>query len=270
MKERIEIPKEVVASILVTSARTCCVCNEPDKEVQIHHIDEDPSNNDPSNLAALCFSCHNETQIKGGFGRKLDAVQVLKYKAEWEQRVRERKAKADEAMIARYLGAANSASLSTSAPERRDWIPNEERLTGFIKLLPVMKKDVYGRSYKKWDQGSTPSQVRGCRDCIDVFQQILVTLCGWYPPNHFGETGIEDFIDSYVAFSYRWHRGLEEPLGYGTGGTIVRVLVSDAVMHDIDDLIVSMVRSLLGNVDSDVDFLEWQSSWKSAEDRPEE
>jgi hypothetical protein len=83
MKERIEIPKEVAASILVASSRTCCVCNEPDKEVQIHHIDEDPSNTDSANLAVLCFSCHNETQIRGGFGRKLDAVQVLKYKAEW-------------------------------------------------------------------------------------------------------------------------------------------------------------------------------------------
>jgi hypothetical protein len=59
-------------------------------------------------------------------------------------------------------------------------------------------------------------------------------------------------------------------LGYGTGGTIVRVLVSDAVMNDIDNLIVNMVRSLVGNIDSDVDFLEWQASWKSAENRPKE
>jgi hypothetical protein len=51
--------------------------------VQIHHIDDDPSNNEIRNLAPLCFDCHSETQIKGGFGRKLDADQVYLYRDDW-------------------------------------------------------------------------------------------------------------------------------------------------------------------------------------------
>jgi hypothetical protein len=265
MKERIEIPRDIAASVLVASSRTCCVCEEPGKEVQIHHIDEDPSNNDPANLAVLCLAHHNETLMKGGFGRKLDAAQILKYKADWERRVQERKAEADKALVARHLGVTSSPKAFV--PERRDRIPNEDQLVSFIRVLPAMKKDVYGRSYKQWDKGNTSSQVRGCRDCIDVFQQILATLCRSYPPNHFSETGIDDFIDSFVAFSYRRHRALEEPLGYGTGGTVVRVLVASAVMDDLDHFIVDVVRSLLSCINSDVDSEEWQSSWKSAEDR---
>jgi hypothetical protein len=56
----------------------------PSKPVQLHHIDDDPSNNMEVNLAGLCTGCHGDTQIKGGFVRKLDAAQVRLYKADWE------------------------------------------------------------------------------------------------------------------------------------------------------------------------------------------
>ena len=31
----------------------------------------------------LCFECHDQTQIKGGFGRKLNAHQVILYRNDW-------------------------------------------------------------------------------------------------------------------------------------------------------------------------------------------
>ncbi len=68
-KLRIAIDNEIVAQVLYDSDRTCCVCNERGKAVQIHHIDENPSNNEINNLAVVCFQWHEETQIKGGFGR---------------------------------------------------------------------------------------------------------------------------------------------------------------------------------------------------------
>lgn len=39
------------------------------------------------NLAVLCLDCHRETQIRGGFDRKLDAAQVRLYKLDWIKRV---------------------------------------------------------------------------------------------------------------------------------------------------------------------------------------
>lgn len=81
--QRIEIPEEVAARVLFISDRTCCVCREPRKPVQIHHVDEDSSNSVEANLAVLCFDCHHLTQIRGGFDRKLDARQVILYRDDW-------------------------------------------------------------------------------------------------------------------------------------------------------------------------------------------
>ncbi len=63
---------------MFASDSTCCVCRERGKAVQVHHIDEDPSNNTPANLAVLCLECHNQTQVSGGFGRKLTDTLVIK------------------------------------------------------------------------------------------------------------------------------------------------------------------------------------------------
>lgn len=84
-KERVPIPDVVAAEVLFRADRTCCVCRVRSKPVQIHHIDDDPSNNDPSNLSVLCFDCHRETQIRGGFDRKLDADQVRLYRDDWNR-----------------------------------------------------------------------------------------------------------------------------------------------------------------------------------------
>ena len=95
-KIRVPIPEDISAEILFLSDRTCCVCTTRGKQVQIHHIDENPANNNIDNLAVLCFECHDLTLIKGGFGRKLDASQIIKYRKDWLDRVKQRKEKADE------------------------------------------------------------------------------------------------------------------------------------------------------------------------------
>jgi|TARA_Y100000294_G_scaffold109773_1_gene101863 hypothetical protein len=63
------------------------VCREKGKPTQIHHINDDPSDNLFENLAVLCLDCHNETQIKGGFARKLDSDQVVLFRDDWLTRV---------------------------------------------------------------------------------------------------------------------------------------------------------------------------------------
>jgi len=91
-KKRESIPNDIAARSLFISDRTCCVCRMSGKPVQIHHVDEDPSNNLIKNLAILCFDCHRDTQIRGGFDRKLDADQVLLYRDDWHQIVTQRRA----------------------------------------------------------------------------------------------------------------------------------------------------------------------------------
>lgn len=82
-KNRETIPPELVAKALFLSDRICCVCRVKGKPVQIHHIDDNSANNVPHNFAVLCFDCHTETQISGGFHRKLNADQVILYRDDW-------------------------------------------------------------------------------------------------------------------------------------------------------------------------------------------
>ena len=86
-KRRTPIPVDVAALVQFESNRTCCVCQTPGRPIQIHHIDGDPSNNDWGNLAVLCTECHDATQIRGGFGRKLDAEQIVLYRDAWIRQV---------------------------------------------------------------------------------------------------------------------------------------------------------------------------------------
>lgn len=91
---RIRVPRTLAAEILVSSDRTCCVCREPGKSVQLHHLDGDPGNNAPENIAVLCLQCHDETQVTGGFGRRLDASTVARYRDIWLADVEKRRASA--------------------------------------------------------------------------------------------------------------------------------------------------------------------------------
>jgi tetratricopeptide (TPR) repeat protein len=86
-KKRSDIPGEIAARVLFCADRTCCVCQLKGKSVQIHHIDGNASNHDFKNLAVLCFDCHRETQIRGGFDRKLDAEQIVLYRDDWNRLV---------------------------------------------------------------------------------------------------------------------------------------------------------------------------------------
>lgn len=55
-KTRLTIPKKVRDHVLGEFNHRCAVCGA-DKP-HLHHIDEDPSNNEPLNLVPLCPNCH--------------------------------------------------------------------------------------------------------------------------------------------------------------------------------------------------------------------
>ena len=112
-KLRIDIPAATAAEVLFRSDRTCCVCRQRGKPVQIHHIDDDPGNNDVENLSVVCFDCHRDTQLRGGFDRKLDAGQVILYRDDWNRVVADARAMsgavaADDAEVGAEVELATS------------------------------------------------------------------------------------------------------------------------------------------------------------------
>lgn len=83
MQKRTQIPKDIANLTLFLSDRTCCVCRVPRRAIQIHHLDGNNDNHELDNLAVLCLQCHDETQIKGGFGRKLNSELIKLYRNEF-------------------------------------------------------------------------------------------------------------------------------------------------------------------------------------------
>jgi len=89
-KKRIQIPDELAAKVMFASDRTCCVCRDPTRKTEIHHIDGDPSNNEFSNLAVVCKDCQSEAHTTHAFARNLTPDLIRKYNESWQATVRAR------------------------------------------------------------------------------------------------------------------------------------------------------------------------------------
>lgn len=81
-KTRKPIPADIASQVLLANRHACCVCQKT--QVQIHHIDDDPSNNNPANLAILCLPHHDHASMQIGLSRKLKPREIEHYKARWE------------------------------------------------------------------------------------------------------------------------------------------------------------------------------------------
>src|SRR5262245_57346736 len=77
-KSRKKIPTKIADEVMIKSDLLCCVCEN--RGDQIHHIDENPSNNNFDNLVFLCFSHHNEVTRKGGMSRQLSPNLLRNYR----------------------------------------------------------------------------------------------------------------------------------------------------------------------------------------------
>ena len=85
---RTPISPELAAEVLFRSDRTCCVCRDRNRKVEIHHVDEDPRNNDIGNLIVLCKDCHSDAHTTHAFARNLTAPLLRKYNESWRDIVR--------------------------------------------------------------------------------------------------------------------------------------------------------------------------------------
>ena len=251
-KIRKGVPAPLAAEILYASNRTCCICTEPGKPIQIHHIDEDPSNNTPDNLAVVCLHCHEHTQISGGFGRKLDAAQVAKFREQWLIRVNLRRNKADESSI-------NSVTQKDHAAQPvillRDYIP----------MLPELLTRAYDNAREGWS-GTTVDMLNASYYVADVLEGILAYLTNFYPKGHFDQRDPRDYISEIVSTRYSWHRHHMEPTGGGSGGTVIGPMVAMNVISDLRGMVDDMVSSLSDDPRNlyKFDFLQWRSKWKIA------
>ncbi|MBI5779592.1 MAG: HNH endonuclease [Planctomycetes bacterium] len=152
MKKRPKISDKVSADIIFRADRKCCVCKSPDSNPSMHHIDGNPSNNNPDNLAPLCPNCQDKTHKTGGTSKAYSPKLIRKYRDEWYRQVAERtpiREKQDDIIESRSK-SKNFGMLSTLAQHdvmriryeieivRDDWKEIE-------KLL--IKLNSYGREF---------------------------------------------------------------------------------------------------------------------------
>ena len=256
-KNRVPISADQAAEAMFASDRTCCVCNERGKTVQIHHVDDDPSNNGTENLAVLCLECHNDTQTKGGFGRRLNSDLVIKYRNEWLLRVSKRRDEADSLAVSKVSGVKSRIQQTETIPY------SDERsniLLEYVNSLPALRKLLRQKVKLEWDSGVTSRVVIASYEYVDVLQGILVTLASFYPSRNFGGGDPHKFFSELISSRYAWHRSHAEPHGFGTGGTIVNVITSKHVVSDVEKMVEDMAQSLVG-YDDRFNWREWPKCW---------
>ena len=258
---RIPIPQEISDEVLFRQDHTCCVCRENGKAVQIHHIDDNPSNNSSDNLAVLCLQHHNDTQVSGGFGRRLKAGEVRKYRDDWIDRVTKRREEADKIASERMGNAA-----STAQKDIRWTRPPQEMLNAYIQHLPELLAVCFAKAQAEWDEGVTSRARKATSELIDILQRVLVYLATWYPPRHFGGKAADVYFSEFIANRYAWHRALNTPNDPGSGGTIVGVLAGGGALDDVLTLISDMVAA---QAPGQFDFKEWRERWQRAQQRSE-
>lgn len=260
-KTRVPVLPDVAAKVLFAADYTCCVCRERGRPVQIHHVDEDPSNNAEANLAALCLLCHDQTQIKGGFGRNLDAKLVIEYRDDWVQRVRVRRDRADEIAALRMAGAEVAIPTQEEAEALR--IPAGEALTAYANSLPAILATGYEAARPRWDSGITSEMMQGTYDLIDVIVQMLIRLASGFPEGHFNGQPAQEYFSRFVSDRFIWHRALAEPDGVGTGGTIVGPIAAGAVLSDVERAVDDMVSALLWEQEG-FSLKAWRRQWEDS------
>lgn len=265
-KNRIAIPNEVAAQVLFLSDRTCCVCNEKGKNVQIHHIDEKPSNKNPQNLSVLCFECHNDTMIKGGFGRKLTASQIILYRNEWLSRVKSRKVKADEMASIQSITGSSESNIVIAAEGDFEFEENKDPqilIMYLTNILPVHDAQlVISRS--KWDSGISTKMNEGNSDLIDFYEEVLSELATFFSPGQFQNKSPEHFFNELIANKFTWYWAMNEPYGLGTGGTIASISSGGNVISDLQAMIIEMINTLIEtyNIESEFEKIDWKQEFE--------
>lgn len=258
-KTRTMIPVDLAAEVMFIADNTCCVCRERGKALQLHHINEDPSDNVVANIALLCLECHNDTQVKGGFGRKLSALLVARYRDEWHVRVVTRRAEADAQAVSRQVGHQIRSRHSAAKQPAQE--PREAPLA-YINSLPAFRSELRKHAQPEWDSGVTSRMVIATNGYIDALQGILVTLSQCYSPLQFGNNSPQEFFAEAIASRFAWHRAHSEPSGPGTGGTIVSIVCSGNVAADVERMVEEFATSLAGYNES-FDWRGWPAKWRA-------
>ena len=267
-KPRTSIPKKIAAHVRWLSDNTCCICRERKKEIQLHHIDEDPRNHSVENLTVLCLECHDETQKTGGVTRKLDPQFVTLCRDKWLEDVDLRRNEANKKDVERQVGKnGRDKQPKATPPNKIQHTQLREFPYAYIKSLPRFKADLLHQTKKQKSDGTTLDIIEADEHYANALKGILVTLATFYSSEYFKDQSPQEFFLEIISERDRFHAMVAEPDGPRTGGTIRGINHGHLRIKDIENLIEAMVYGLLfpkGGYD-DIDYDDWQKLWHYGE-----
>lgn len=190
--------------------------------------------------------------MRGGFGRRLSAIEIERYRDDWIVRVAERRQKADE------LSIIAMAQLKEPPPSRThpDFIAPP--LT-FVFALPSLRRVAIERVEPGWS-GSTAEMRAASQQYVDALQAVLIALASYLPSSEVEGSEPRKYFSKHIAERLAFHRREAEPDGPGTGGSIVSVEAWGAVISDVESLVEKLVMKLAAR-DKELDFARWKREW---------
>jgi len=188
-KNRVKIPQKIEDDVLHRSHHMCNICQIERKPVNIHHIDENPANNDPLNLIVLCKECHELVQSRG-YGKGYTKGELYRYRSDWEAIVREKfRPRNLESQIYRQEKITDTHLQEYQLPKEKveiKLITNKERLrpetkstiTKLANSLLKSRSALRKTANKFFDTGRY-------NEAIDVYDQLIKID----PSSRFAATG---------------------------------------------------------------------------------
>lgn len=150
--DRVSIRHALRQTMLIRNRHACCVCQ--DGGVHIHHINDDPSDNRPENLAVLCLKHHDKATAPRGLTARLSPDDIRKYKLQWEDdctRRVERLARGRSAFfMVDYKNAERIRQLYSQ-------LTQQERLRAYAMLQGQFQEESRLRSAQGFDISTEPT-----------------------------------------------------------------------------------------------------------------
>lgn len=274
-KHRKKIPTTTSDELLYLFDRTCCVCQDPNKGTQIHHLDGDPANNEPENLAVLCLQCHDDATKKGGFTKSLSVGLIRKYREYWLQRVQHKrliaadidpvKGKAEEG-VETFIDLLRSGSVDDTV----DWSPeNEPEFSEVDRDQAIRRKrSLHLAAKPALEHGNTISLGEAAHVISAGYKALILELTEFYPEGHFGRNGAEEYLERFIEFLADWTFLSATPT-HGWMGTMHANDCGFRLCRMLDDIAKDMIRTLSGHHLAEWEEVgqesEWLKAWKAAE-----
>ena len=245
-KKRVRVDNDIRAQLAYMSNHICCVCCMPNKQLQIHHLNNDPSCNDIDNLCLLCLECHNKTLVSGGFANRLSCTDIKFFRDRlYERNINIREA-VDNKTIDAMLGVheiGNEEALLYKIQENCTFEEHNPELSGFILSIPLRYKAFQQQAQPFYDKGSTLDIRHGQYIIIAGLNQIICELKKFYPDSHFdgGEYADEDMQRQVWDYAYK----ISSPLGFIESGSAVHIEAGMVMVDFLKFIINKLVGFLL-------------------------